>query len=152
MFTEQNIDQLIENIKRKRLGLICNRHSENRYVRWDFSPSQKCQYSVSAYLYKDGDLEISAKLRDHEESDFWHYPIELVRGVSEEERAEEFSKALSSVLLSPSRIIQERGLFLWHFTMETFNNDKWTPLYGHSYVRWGFSVPKIDGKKRIYEG
>lgn len=149
--TAEAIEELIRSLKKNGAPVTYSRVPLSHYTRWDVPLNGASDYSISAILYDDGGLEIAAKLPENAGAYFWHSSIEVVRGVSDQERLKKFSDALAAVLLNKSRVVQKRGLLFWSFSMEIFQDGKWTPLDGVSCLRWGFAVPPIEGRVRVYE-
>ena len=117
-----------------------------------FSVPDGADYGFIAYVYADGDTEISANLRESESGEyFWSAVFEVAGYSSIHEAHTHFLEMLVLVLDNPTRIVQEKGWLNMYFRCEYLMQGEWHPAGGGAALRFtNFTFPKIDGKLREY--
>jgi hypothetical protein len=122
------------------------------YYRVIFSAASNADYYFVAYIYDDGEPQITAKRLGADEDElFWCYPFESPDYKSTAVQHQAFIDKVLLLLRHATRIVQYKGLLFGGFTCEYFQDEEWLPLYSYSYFRFSnFRPPKLNGKEMIY--
>ena len=109
-------------------------------------------YGFIAYIYADGNSDISANLRESSSGEwFWFAAFEVVGYSSIHEAHTHFLETLVLLLDNPTRIVQKKGWLNMYFTCEYMTAGEWHYAGGGATLRFtNFRFPKIDGKLREY--
>ena len=109
-------------------------------------------YGLIAYIYANGDSEISADLRESNSGEyFWSAMFEVAGYSSTHEAHTHFLEMLVLVLDNPTRIVQKKGWLNMYFKCEYLIAGAWHHAGGGAALRFtNFEFPKIDGKSREY--
>jgi hypothetical protein len=98
-----------------------------------------------------GEKQISARLLGLDERvEFWYMPFEKVSYHSEAELDRAFLSTVEGLVRHKTRITQERGLLLHHFTCEYLSDAGWQRIWGLSALRW-MRAPRMQSRVRVYE-
>jgi hypothetical protein len=121
------------------------------YDSYHLRPAPGADYSFVIWLYSDGAAEISASRIDHRDGDcFWSCVFEIHDFDDREQLAAALLAGARHLLWNPTRIVQRRGLILWTFYCEFFEDGEWQRFCGHSVARWVRGIPPVVGRERVY--
>jgi hypothetical protein len=124
-----------------------------------FVLGEESDYDLEIWLYREQNTYegagISAKLRGTELQGkyLWDMPFEPVDYESLDTLMLQVRQRVRTLLAYSTRIIQRKGLLLWHFNCQYHENDQWMEFYSAGCLRCSnVQVPYIAGKEKIYFG
>ena len=152
MKAEAVLEGVLETLRRSCPDLTPKIEQDGNYICLEFTPAPGAAYFFTAYLHTDEyTLELDACLlgapanalfwnRRYERDDYDSYPAMVAK----------FSHDLVRVLSHPTRIVQVKGFFFWHFRCEVLSASGSVELPGASTLRPA-TAPPIRGRRGAYE-